>query len=404
MKLESSSFDPEPFNNPEFGDIVELSHNGATSLSYKVRFYNKWHFLKRPKKEYADNPLYIAAFEKEFELGYRLYHPNIVRYLSMGRDAEGIFILTDFVDGMTLKDFVESYANPGVDIKTIDKILDRLCSGLSYLHKHQIIHGDLKPENILITHKGLDVKIIDLGFSYSDCHDLLLCGTPLFSAPEQFIKNSQINAQSDVYSLGKVVEFLFKGRKIPSRYRKIIDKATRQDSCLRFRSIEEISRSIKVKSHRWISAVSLISILFIGWFYFSTNRAIIPPSVIQHDTIHRIDTVFQYVEMEVERKPTEEELLLSEYRGKLSDAHKAAFSIYYDNLPEITSQEDWHTSLQLCDSAFSRSRSIEDSLIAKYAGMFPVLERQLRKIAEEEMAISMSKHLSMQRSYLDSLK
>ena len=68
-----SSFDELQNSSPllnTFSDILPIDKNGATSDCFKVRIYGKWHFLKRPKKEFANHPLYIAAFEKEFDLGF----------------------------------------------------------------------------------------------------------------------------------------------------------------------------------------------------------------------------------------------------------------------------------------------------------------------------------------------
>jgi serine/threonine protein kinase len=108
MNSESSSFDNiqnfSPLINP-FSDILPVDKNGATSDCFKVRIHAKWHFLKRPKKAFSTNPLYIAAFEKEFDLGFTLEHTNIVRYISKGEDKDGIYILTEYIDGQTLSDF-----------------------------------------------------------------------------------------------------------------------------------------------------------------------------------------------------------------------------------------------------------------------------------------------------------
>ena len=99
-------------DNSEFGenldffaltDIVPLDNNGTTSDTYKVRISGKWHFLKRPKQEFTNHPQYNAAFEKEFDIGYTLDHPNIVRYISKGKDKNGFYFLTEYVDGQTFQ-------------------------------------------------------------------------------------------------------------------------------------------------------------------------------------------------------------------------------------------------------------------------------------------------------------
>lgn len=68
---------------------------------YRVKIYGKLHFLKKLKKEHEDNILFREALRKEFEIGFRLEHPNIVRYVSFLDDE----ILMEYVDGEDLLAF-----------------------------------------------------------------------------------------------------------------------------------------------------------------------------------------------------------------------------------------------------------------------------------------------------------
>jgi serine/threonine protein kinase len=208
MDSESSSFDNIQNFSPlinSFSDIVPVNKNGATSDCYKVRIHAKWHFLKRPKKAFSTNPLYVAAFEKEFDLGFTLDHPNIVRYLSKGTDKDGIYILTEYIDGQTLRDFRLKNPDFFKKEKNIRKLLLQLLSALDYLHNRQIVHLDLKPDNILITNNGNNIKLIDLGLSYSDCYNEITGGTQSFGSPEQFLTPQLIDYRSDLYAFGKIV-------------------------------------------------------------------------------------------------------------------------------------------------------------------------------------------------------
>ena len=91
--MDNSSFDNEIINPFVFNDIEPVRSNGATSDTYKAFIYGKWHFVKRPKKVYLNNPLNISAFNKEFEIGYTLDHPNFARYIIKGEDKEGLHII-----------------------------------------------------------------------------------------------------------------------------------------------------------------------------------------------------------------------------------------------------------------------------------------------------------------------
>lgn len=78
-----------------FPDAELLQVGGTTCECYRVRLYGKLHFLKRLKPELRTHPQYVAALQKEFEMGYSLDHPYLVRYAARTDDG----ILMDYVDG-----------------------------------------------------------------------------------------------------------------------------------------------------------------------------------------------------------------------------------------------------------------------------------------------------------------
>ena len=94
-------------------------------------------------------------------------------------------ILLEYVDGVTLKEFMQ---HGKLTRPVAVKIINELCSALQYIHSKQIVHRDLKPDNILITHNGNNVKLID--FSLSDCDDYdvlkLPAGTRYYLAPVSY--------------------------------------------------------------------------------------------------------------------------------------------------------------------------------------------------------------------------
>ena len=300
MNSESSSFDNiqnfSPLINP-FSDILPVDKNGATSDCFKVRIHSKWHFLKRPKKTFTTNPLYIAAFEKEFDLGFTLEHPNIVRYLSKGTDKDGIYILTEYIDGQTLSDF--RLKNPDFLKKeeNIRKLLLQLLSALDYLHNRQIVHLDLKPDNILITNNGNNIKLIDLGLSYSDCYNEITGGTQSFGSPEQFSTPQLIDYRSDLYAFGKIVLYLFTGDtgisslgRLPARYKKLVGKCLIEDIERRNIKAIECIRLINKKNRfpvLLVVGITLILSLFLIWtnkMKISQNSAT-QSKILKHDTI-----------------------------------------------------------------------------------------------------------------------
>ena len=93
--MDSSQFSD---NQSRFDAIEQVESQGATCDTFRVKLYGKLHFLKRLKAEYAGDIRYREALRKEFETGYQLEHPNLVRYAWFDDDS----ILMEYVEGDTL--------------------------------------------------------------------------------------------------------------------------------------------------------------------------------------------------------------------------------------------------------------------------------------------------------------
>lgn len=268
--MDNSSFgDYTDFFTPS--DITPLSTNGATSETYRVRISGKWHFLKRPKKELNSHPQYLIAFEKEFDLGYTLDHPNIVRYISKGYDKSGFYFLTEYVEGLTLTEFLKQYPDYFKRKDNRERFIRQLLSAIGYLHGRQILHLDLKPDNLLITNIGQNVKIIDLGFAYSDCYRFFTTGhTSSFAAPEQ-LRNEPPEQGTDIYGIGKLLSFL---PHLSYREKACVKKCLNPELKDRYRNVEELAADLSRKGN--ILSVSIVllalaGLLFLG-FYARINE------------------------------------------------------------------------------------------------------------------------------------
>ena len=298
MNPESSSFDDLQNNSPilnTFSDVTPINKTGATSDCYKVRIHGKWHFLKRPKKAFSTNPIYIAAFEKEFDLGFTLDHPNIVRYISKANDKESIYILTEYIDGQTLSDFRLKNPDFFKNKETVRRLILELLSALEYIHNRQIVHLDLKPDNILITNNGNNLKLIDLGLSYSDCYSEITGGTQSFGSPEQFARPELIDFRSDIYAFGKIVLYLFTGntilqsiQRLPVKYRQLVKECLIEDVDKRNVKATECIQLINKKNISPFLSIGLVLIisLFVIWTALNrTSKApITQPKIKKPDT------------------------------------------------------------------------------------------------------------------------
>lgn len=278
MDFETSSFDSNYKNeiSPEnMGDKIPLSDFGSSCHTYKVNLHGKWVVLKRIKQEYIGNTIIEKSFDKEFEIGFTLDHPHIVKYLNKGYDKEGNYIITEYIDGKTLREhFIMGTV---FSKKQIDCILIQLFEPVSYLHKKSIFHLDIKPENILISDKTGNIKLIDFGFSYSDGQIPISSGTKNYTSPEQKLNPEKVNYKNDLYSLAIVAIELFTGNKetndltkLPSRFKKIIRQFLSTNSDNHF-TIQDALEVLNKQKSNFLNYL-LIGILCIGsLFYIAKN-------------------------------------------------------------------------------------------------------------------------------------
>lgn len=235
-----SSFIISPIN-AEFSDVWSepelLSSKGHNAIYTATRFGRKY-VLKALAEPYRESTPHIEMLRKEFSIGVGLDHPNIVRSLDFGRmDSIGWYIQMEYIDGITLDQFLETKPSTA----TRRKLLNQLLDALSFLHERQIIHRDIKPSNILITRNGSTVKLID--FSVSDTDDYVTfkqpAGSMSFIAPEQ-LRGETIDNRADIYAVGRIIERLF-----PHRYRVIARRCTRIERARRYPSCARVARAVK---------------------------------------------------------------------------------------------------------------------------------------------------------------
>lgn len=242
-------------NQSRFEAIEQVMRQGATCDTYRVKLYGKLHFLKRLKKEHANDIRYQEAFRKEFETGYRLEHPNLVRYISFSDDG----ILMENVDGETLTERIANHPEYFQNKKNTDKLIRQLLDVVGYLHAHQVLHLDLKPDNILLTRINNDVKLIDLGCCYTDTFTDTQGHTNAFSAPEQ-LQGEAVDERTDIFAIGKILSMLPNA----NIYNKVIARCTAENPQDRYQSIEEMKKALDGKSPKKLLYVLLPLLLVVA--------------------------------------------------------------------------------------------------------------------------------------------
>ena len=245
----SSGFFESPsdaLSEPSSLELIHESKDGY-SLLLKSSSGGRFRLYKALKPEFRDQPVYRDLLRKEFSIGVQLDHPNIRRYIDF-RSIEGLgeAIEMEWIDGMPLDECDIQDKNSAV------RIIDGLCDALEYVHRKQIIHRDIKPSNILVTHNGLNVKLIDFGFSDAAWCSLLKvpAGTQRYASPE-LKTGGEIDCRTDIYSLGTVIKEI-----LPWNY-----GVARK--CMRANPDSRFSSALSVKSalhrRRALSAAAIVA-------------------------------------------------------------------------------------------------------------------------------------------------
>ncbi len=211
--------------------------------------------LKTLKEECANDPKCRQNLKKEYELTSELDHKFIRKALAFETiQGLGDCIVLEYIEGKTLAEHVRVGT---LNEKQIKNVLVDICDGLNYMHQRMIIHCDLKPENILVTANDSRAKIIDIGLpetEYKTDRELLIKENE-FIAPE-LIKGEECDPRSDVYSLGKIIEFISE-RNLLSQFSSVATHCTQFSREQRFDNIMEV-RSYLTKGFSFVKVILLV--------------------------------------------------------------------------------------------------------------------------------------------------
>lgn len=159
----------------------------------------------------ADKEL-LEQFRREAKSAARLIHPYIINIYDVVSEGDIQYIIMEYVDGVTLKEYLKEHKLP---LNAVLEIAVRLADALQHAHSRNIIHCDIKPQNILID-KYLNPKITDFGIAkmisnQTTVYTAAVMGSVHYISPEQAV-GGKITASSDVYSLGVVLFEMLTGQ------------------------------------------------------------------------------------------------------------------------------------------------------------------------------------------------
>lgn len=254
--------------------------------------------LKLLPPHFTVNPDRVRRFEREARAASKLNHPNIVTIYEIGRSNSTHFIVTEFVEGKTLRQLINEKP---LTLNEALNVTIQVADALSGAHAAGIVHRDIKPENIMVRGDGY-VKVLDFGLAKlterrvtsSDLEMTtlirsdpgLVVGTAQYMSPEQ-ARGHDVGRCSDIWSMGIVLYELLAGHvpftgetqshvmvslmedplpplrnqaKVPHQLDQIVSQALCKDQGERYQSARQLARELKsLKQSLQASSKALLS-------------------------------------------------------------------------------------------------------------------------------------------------
>ncbi len=258
-------------------EIIEKVGNGGMATVYKAedKVLKRNVAVKILRDEFTTDEEFIKRFEIEAQSAARLVHPNIVSIFDVGVEENLYYIVMELIQGKTLKEIIIEERGP-LPWKWSVNVAIQIASALEMAHKNNIIHRDIKPHNIIITEDGI-AKVTDFGIAKAVSNSTITAfgttiGSVHYFSPEH-ARGGFTDAKSDLYSLGVVMYEMVTGKvpfdadtpvsvalkhmqedpeepielnpNLPGAVNKIIMKALKKDTTLRYQTASEMLSDLR---------------------------------------------------------------------------------------------------------------------------------------------------------------
>jgi eukaryotic-like serine/threonine-protein kinase len=194
--------------------------------------------VKRVLRQLAHDPEFVRLFLEEARLAALLSHPNVVQLIELGEEGGEFFIAMEQVRGVTFRSLMSRSEQKKLPLSdgAIAALGAQVLHGLHAAHTLvdstgspvRLVHRDVTPENLMLTTAG-QVKVLDFGvakaLARSGPKTLVARGKVQYMAPEQ-LSEGRVSPQSDMFSLGLVLEELAQGRALHPALQSLLDRAT----------------------------------------------------------------------------------------------------------------------------------------------------------------------------------
>ncbi|MGI8469918.1 MAG: protein kinase domain-containing protein [Pyrinomonadaceae bacterium] len=240
--------------------------------------------VKILNEKFAQHESNLQRFTREAKAASALNHPNILVIHEIGECENTHFIVSEYVEGVTLREIIQK--SP-MKISEVLDISIQTANALTVAHTARIVHRDIKPENIMVRSDGY-VKILDFGLAklvaqkaigleestiqQNETAQGMIMGTVNYMSPEQ-AKGERIDERTDIFSLGAVIYEMVAGRtpfaansmsetfanlinaepspldsfapQVPAELQRIISQTLRKDKSARYQSVKDLLADLK---------------------------------------------------------------------------------------------------------------------------------------------------------------
>ena len=196
-------------------EIHDLIGVGGMAYVYKAydRVEGRWVAIKILKEEFSNNSDFLRRFRNESKAIAVLNHPNIVKVYDVSFGDQIQYIVMEFIDGITLKEYIEQEGT--IRWQEAVHFTTQILMALECAHEKGIIHRDIKPQNIMLLQDG-SIKVADFGiarFLQSETQTMTdkAIGSVHYIAPEQ-ASGDYITDKADIYSVGVMLYEMLTGK------------------------------------------------------------------------------------------------------------------------------------------------------------------------------------------------